>query len=84
MLLAAKATSLLNVNPHLAVFGVFFAAVALTIAYDQRFALAVCGVLAVLTSMQMRLGVGGLLALWAVARRWCSSSARCGPAASSS
>jgi len=54
-------------NPYLAVFGVFVAAVVLTIVYDQRFAFAVTGALVVLAALQTRLGLGGMLVLWAAA-----------------
>jgi len=53
--------------PLLAVFGVFLASVILTIAYDQRFAFAVCGALVLLTALQLRLDTGSLLVLWAAA-----------------
>ncbi len=72
VLLAALGTSKLLVgvgglNPSLAVFGVIMASVAMTIAYDQRFAFAVAGGLVVLTVLQLRAGVDSLLVLWTAA-----------------
>jgi len=52
-------------NPYLSVFGIFIASVILTIAYDQRFAFALGGALVVLTVLQLRMGMGQLLLLWA-------------------
>lgn len=54
-------------NPHLAVFCVFTAAAALTIAFDQRFAFAVSGALVVLMALQLRAGLGELVVLCAAA-----------------
>ncbi|MCD4699775.1 MAG: HDIG domain-containing protein [Phycisphaerae bacterium] len=56
-----------RMNPYLSVFGIFVAAAMLAIAYDQRFAFAVTGALVILTALQIRLGVGGLLVLWSAA-----------------
>ncbi len=56
-----------RINPYLSVFGIFVAAAMLTIAYDQRFAFAVTGALVILTVLQIRLGIGGLLVLWSAA-----------------
>ena len=53
--------------PLLAVFGIFLAAVILTIAYDQRFAFAVSGAMVLLMSLQLRLTTGQLMVLWAAA-----------------
>ena len=66
MLLYSKGTAVTGgMYPYLAVFGVFTGAVILAIVYDQRFAFALSGALAVLTALQLRLGLGGLLVLWA-------------------
>ncbi|MCK4624837.1 MAG: HDIG domain-containing protein, partial [Phycisphaerae bacterium] len=56
-----------GMNPYLAVFGIFVAGAMLAVAYDQRFAFAVTGALVILTALQVRLGVGGMLALWSAA-----------------
>jgi hypothetical protein len=57
----------LGLNPYFSVLGVFLAASILAIAYDQRFAFALSGALVVLTALQIRAGLGELLALWAAA-----------------
>ena len=63
LLLVSRAA--IGVNPYLTVFGVFLAAVILAIAYDQRFAFAVGGALALLMVLQLRLGMAQLLVLLA-------------------
>ncbi len=68
MLLATKAmVSTAQWNPHLSVFCILTASAILTIAFDQRFAFAVAGALAVLTAAQMRADLGMFLVLWAAA-----------------
>ena len=67
MLLLGKVMVGLGGYPYLAVFGIFLASAILTIAYDQRFAFAVAGALALLTALQLRLGTGELLVLWSAA-----------------
>jgi len=53
--------------PLLSVFAIFLAAVILTIAYDQRFALGVSTALVLLMTLQLRLGPGSMLVLGAAA-----------------
>ena len=50
-------------NPYLAVASVMLGAIIITIAYDQRFALAIGTLLAVLTTLSMRMGLGYFLVL---------------------
>ena len=65
MLLATKVTiGMGGRNPYLAVAAVFLAATVLTIAYSQRFALAVSGALVLLTGLQLRQGLDFLLVQW--------------------
>ncbi len=56
-----------GMNPYLSVFGIFVAAAMFAVAYDQRFAFAVTGALVILTALQVRFGIGGMLALWSAA-----------------
>ncbi|HET6429395.1 MAG TPA: HDIG domain-containing protein [Phycisphaerae bacterium] len=64
-LLAGRVMAGLLGFPLLSVFGLFLAAVILTIAYDQRFALGVTAALVLLTALQLRLGTGQMLVLGA-------------------
>jgi len=66
MLAVAKAISLLlHWNPHAAVLPVLLGALVLTVAHDQRFALAVGAALAGLVALQLRTDLGLLLVLLA-------------------
>ena len=66
-LVFSKVIAATGQNPLLAVFGMFLAAVIFTIACDGRFALALTAALALLTALQLRLGLTDLLALWVAA-----------------
>lgn len=61
MLLACKFTIVGRVNFYLSIFWIFLGATVLTIAYEQRFALAVAGALVVLIIMQLRVGLTELV-----------------------
>ena len=59
LLLALNRTmvTVLQLNPHVAVLPVITGAIVLTIAYDQRFALAVSAAMAILVVLQLRAGM---------------------------
>ena len=61
MLIACKLTIVGKLSPYLSVFWIFLAATTMTIAYDQRFALAVSGVLVALMVLQLRAGLTELI-----------------------
>jgi len=61
MLIACKFTIVGKVNPYLSVFWIFLAATVMTIAYEQRFSLAVSGVLVALMVLQLRAGLTELV-----------------------
>ena len=55
--------SVLGLNPHVAVLPVMLAAIMMTIAYDQRFALATGAAMAILAVLQLRAGIEVLVVL---------------------
>jgi len=56
-----------QLNPHTSVLAVLLAAMVLTIAYDQRFALAAGTILAIFVVLQLRAGLGLLVVLFVAA-----------------